>query len=464
VKAGEFIMQQRRLHHQHAQKQQQQQQQPPSAPVIPHVLSRRRYNLPLVYKFAKERGMVLKKGQGSNFTHTVVDGGFVGFGPMHVPDTDGDMWLQLFYAEYALSWSRNERLYMVEWPRPGQPHRLYFDFDMYYPAATQPFDVKLLKPLFAEIQSVMHRLFPSLDVERDMTLIVGSGGWSACRHHIGQDPRERDCRKLGLHLIWRDIYVESAWMRAIRQAVVDRLEQWHMEPMLMPANDWASVVDENIARRPSSRMFGSAKLDFCHCKKQGVQCSHERDRKDAANARVDMGRVYNLEAVVNTRGEHQVDLFNEYQAGKHKLLMAVSLCARPPAHAPCQISINTILGHSDHGGGPVEPLDLTDDKHKAIALYLDHVYGVQPTKIVFNRRKKTFLCDTKCRRCFNNFDKDHGSSTCYFVVSHDCCCSSSPLGGASPLSSAPFPGSSCTSSGRASSAFAQQFDECGGRT
>ena len=315
----------------------------------------RRNHLPHVYQVLKKRGFVKKKGDTREYTHTVVDGGFVGFGPIEIPDDDPPLYLQLFYTEYAKSWERNERIYMVEWPRLNQPHRLYFDLDMYFAADSARPDITELSELFATIQNtLLSRIFPSLSSDR-CTLIVGTGGYSNSRKRLGRDQQVRDLVKLGLHLIWRDVFVETTWLPAIRNAILTALETRFHDGVIPLASgssvglltSWDSVVDENIARRASSRMFGSAKLDWCHCRQDNIECTHDKDR--SGKGRVDVGRVYELAAVVDQDGEMMDSLFRKLNSNKVQLLFAVSLCIRPTFPLPDDIGIDVTDCGREHG-------------------------------------------------------------------------------------------------------------------
>lgn len=389
-------------------------------------LSSRRNQLPSVYKFAKERNFIKKSGQSTEYTHTVLDGSFVCFGPIEIPDDSDNLWLRLFYAEYANSWERNDRLYMVEWPRPGQPHRLYFDFDMYFAASTPHCEPSAMRAMFANMQQCLQRdVFPSLR-SNQFTLLVGSGGWSTTHKRLGKDQQEREYVKLGLHLIWRDIFIDTKWLPAIRHAVLRSLQSRFPNGTIANAvqlqNSWDTVVDEHIAKRASSRMFGSAKLDYCHCRKEKKECTHEKDRSGKGKGRVDVGRVYNLAAVVDNNGDMLDDLLEQLNNHKFQLLWAASLCIRPPPNAvPDQIAVDTAAQQQQQpkkarvGAGTDMP---DDDKNiMLIRHYLLNCYGAELAGIRYNKRHKTYTCQTTSRRCFNNFDEEHNSACGYFLVS-----------------------------------------------
>ena len=390
--------------------------------------SERRVHLPHVYSVLKQHGFVKKSGQSTAYTHTVLDGGFVRFGPIEIPD-DNPLYLHLFYTEYAKSWTKGERLYFVEWPRPQQPHRLYFDFDMYFNENVQQQPVTELRRMYSVIQEAIHtKVFPTLP-QNQQTLLVGSGGWSTSHKRFSGDQQERPYTKLGLHLIWRDIFIQTDWLPAIRRVILSALDTEFPNGLIDLANprlqqlqlrnQWETVVDEHIAKRASSRMFGSAKLDWCHCKKLKIQCTHEKERNGTGKGRVDVGRVYALGAVVDYNGEMNDDLFDSFNNNKISLLLAASLCIPPTHQPPTHISV-------DVSSQPVRPTSSktaatempSDDQHcVAIKHYLKICYNTELTKIQFNKRQRTYTCHTNCRQCFNNFDQEHNSATSYITVS-----------------------------------------------
>lgn len=385
----------------------------------------RKNHLPGVYRWVKERGLVRKSGQSNEYTHTVLDGGFVMFGPIDVLADAENIWLRLFYSEYARSWEAGERLYMVEWPRPQQPHRLYFDFDMYFANNTPNFPATELQHMFACIQTALQNaVFRELPGDR-FTLLVGSGGWSAAKKRLGRDRQERAYQKLGFHLIWTDIWINTAWLPAIREQLVLALETQFSNgciPLVTDApaqlhNPWSSVVDEHIAKRASSRMFGSAKLDWCSCRKEKQECLHDKERQGKGKGRIDVGRVYTLAAVVNNNGEQLGALFDHLNNNKVQLLFAASLCLTPPADGvpdDITVDVNAQPSRSKEVMTDMPP----DDKNCAmIKHYLRNCYGAELTKIQYSKRSKVYTCQSTSRRCFNNFDQNHGSAANYFLVS-----------------------------------------------
>lgn len=400
-------------------------------------LAKRRQELPHIYRIVKDRKFLKKKGETSEFTHTVLDGGIVRFGPIVIPPDDS--WMRIFYQEYVKSWNKQERLYFVEWPRPDLPHRLLFDFDMYFNAETTPTHPPTeLQSMFSVIQeTLLRRVFPGLSPDR-CTLLVGSGGWSQTRKRLGQDQQERAVLKLGLHLIWRDIFVHTSWLPAIRDAVLGALQlnfnngaiPTMTDAPIVLENAWDSVVDEHIARRPSARMFGSAKLDWCHCKQERVACKHYKEPK-GGKGRVDVGRVYQLAAVLDSNGIEIPGLLNDYQTNKEELLFAASLCTTPPPDSvPMQFSVENLAAGANNADGQAAALapvvvddkklvvDLapSDDKCAAIKHYIRICYGVDLAKVQFHQKLKTYTCQSWAKRCFNNFDEEHSGSSSFFVV------------------------------------------------
>lgn len=409
-------------------------------------LASRRHNLPFVYQMCKDRNFVTRKHKSNNqFTHTVLDGAFVRFGPVNIPLNDPVNWLDAFYREYVRSLQHGQRLYFVEWPLPGHRHRMYFDFDMYFAPDTPPVPIAALHDLFRAIQhAIAEAIIPFDDDQKmnehdqtnmlnKMTLIVGSGGWS---------PRQ----KLGLHLIWRDIWVDTACLPEIRRQLVDALQNQFgdgvipingdcgstalLPPTIQLHSSWDKVVDEHIAKRASSRMFGSAKLDWCDCKKRHIPCTHEREN-DKTRGRIDVGRIYEVATVVTHTGEPDPTLLEQYRQNMLMLLHHVSLCTPAPPDAltieqpalakSAHSTKSAKTAKSTKSAKSAKSAKIDDDTMMLIKRYIKSCYNEEPVKIesVGQRGGKpaAYRCTTTCRRCFNNFDQEHTSACCYFVVS-----------------------------------------------
>ena len=405
-------------------------------------LGARRNHLPAVYQICRDSGWVKKKATDGSVvpTHTVLDAGFVGFGPIVVPNTN-PLQLELFYSEYAKSWDLGERLYFVEKPQPNQPHRLYFDFDMYFPVDAQPCPVSCLRRMFVTIQRTIYTtVFPRIS-HSNLTMLVGSGGWGTYKKKFNGEQIPRPYTKLGLHLTWRDLFVESSWLMAIRAAIVTALESEYGNrniPLVREGefdddeeqaeedagflalqNTWDDVVDRNVAMTPSSRMFGSRKLEKCVCKKQKIDCTHDKDYR--GNGQFDAGRMYKLATVVNEHGVIRQSLLDSLNANKKHLLFAASLIVTPSSAPPTHhgIDLTAQQGSKTGASSSSKSKDLPADDAKCVAItqYIKISYDIDITKFQFCRRTRSYTLQTSCRRCFNNYDQEHTTATSYLTVS-----------------------------------------------
>lgn len=401
----------------------------------------RAHHLPRVYRWLKSQNRVKKAGTRP-FSHTVLDGPLIRFGPIIVDDDEHDhdhLLLRRFYQVYVESYANGEALYFAEWPIPDVPMRLYFDLDILLSETTPQLACWLYKPMFACIQRVLRTVvFADLD-DAAFDLIIGSGGYSKTSKRIAQ--KEQVCVKLGLHLTWPHIFVQKHNLPAIRTAVLrDLAKSFPRNKLPLPPdydfkqdndslgegcihilNPWSSVIDENIAKAPSSRMFFSRKIQPCKCKKERVECVHVKDSRGKGYE--DIGRVYKLATVMNVHCQlADSTMTNEFPntiEGCVRLLMSVSLRISG-AESPINIAATVSESIANHlNDRNMETLTTDDPRDIALRTFLYLVFPncADVVAIRYRERPPLYVCSSNNKSCFNNYNCDHSAATTFIMVS-----------------------------------------------
>lgn len=385
-------------------------------------LAERKDRLPHVYRWLKEYNCV-RPYKSHPFSHTAYDGGFVKFGPIMV----GQELLTAFYNHYAKSHHLGESLYLSEFPVEDKPMRLLFDFDLYLPPRAPHYPINAFQPIFHTIQQALKQFVFTSAPQQDFTLVIGSGGYSQTTKR--GDAGDRPVTKLGLHLIWPNIFVNKGNLVPIRSIVVrelakafpDRIIPLRIHPPTSTqiVNTWDSVVDEHIAKSPAARMLFSRKLTPCSCRKEKKECTHEKSGPNSKHGVIDVGRVYRLGDVVDFSGLTNHQMLNELEDDHVRLLMTMSLRV---------VGDETAIETTNFTGdeplpvqrGKFESLPADNPKEQEIRNYLKMVCpdGTgDVTDVAYNAKMKAYSCRTNSRRCANNRNQDHGSATSYFTVS-----------------------------------------------
>lgn len=128
--------------------------------------------------------------------------------------------------------------------------------------------------------------------------------------------------KTGIHLIWPNLYIDTAKGLLIRKAVIQYLEYKHgkrPEP-----NTWEDVVDKCVFTTNGLRMVGSSKMSTCSsCKdkeKKRIHCD-----KCNGNGRMNEGRAYLPIAVIDGLGTLLEKDINDFQKNTFKMIKNTSI-------------------------------------------------------------------------------------------------------------------------------------------
>jgi hypothetical protein len=374
----------------------------------------RSHFLPSLYKWLRDERYVLKKGS-KPYTHLAHDGGLVGFGPIRVPPKD---W-RMFYEKYASDWVDGQRrLYLTEVPN-GPVYPLFFDFDMLFDASDDAhLSHRTISIVYERVQTLLRAYYP-VDA---LDLYIGSTDVS---------PKHKDDRvysKLGLHLIWPSIMVRTIDALRIRQYLVTELKRYGQQIPFTDDNDqpmevtlqntWDDVIDIQVTTTPKCRMFGSAKLDHCSCKRDKVDCHH-------VLGCIDTGRIYDLVAVYDGTAVHDDATYAKFarpdKVAKCDLLRTISLLHDDePQPTPTLQSLDDIVIENPRDRLVAECIQ--DDKiHRIIHDYIETVHGMATAASIakppeFYKKPLHYVVQLKSRWCPNK-GGEHNSNTTYIVVS-----------------------------------------------
>jgi len=323
-------------------------------------------------------------------SHTLRDAKLVGFGSVILPDDK----LEEFYDRYELE---KDSVYLIEFPKTT--FKLYFDFDMLF-ELNNASTLQDLDPMFVEIQKCINAAFTETNQK---TMYIGSAGVS---------DKQKDgvtYSKLGLHIFWPDLYVDKETLCAVRNYLVEQLS-----PIQNLKNPWSDVIDIQVCKSPSCRMFGSAKLENCPCK---GKCYHK-------GKMVDVGRIYKLKMTYTPNFKIQ------YQdLPLSKVLKLASLREELPA-SKCELEEYKEKSKKRTKDAPNEDEELA--VKNIIKFLCSKTDGENISSIT--KGKKSFTVEINVRFCYNKYFVDgdgiHGSNKSYIEINKDgflyrycrCCC------------------------------------------
>ncbi len=169
------------------------------------------------------------------FTHLLLDGG-----KLSVPDQQHS----LFLSDYANAVARGEPLYVVETRTPV--FRLFVDFDFKPPP---PPDI-----ITAAVQSTCSIAHYFFDATSQAVVL---------RKDVESDA------KIGVHITWNDIRVDSTLAMAFRAHIVTALEA------AAPEHDWKDIVDASVYSGSGLRLPWSSKVGVPGVYLPKHTCAHE---------------------------------------------------------------------------------------------------------------------------------------------------------------------------------------------
>lgn len=421
-------------------------------------LSSRRKALPTSYTVAKARGAVQRKGT-PNYSHTMQDGGLIGYGPLKIEDDDD---LEAFYGDIARDYKRCVRgdgppLFLIEFPRAGCLYPLFFDldFDVSFHASggnaagkvsSPPPTATALWPLVRRFCAAVDAAYPGLSPKQRQCLVVFAGFTEKAGEHGASR------YKSGVHLTFPGIAVDRDATLLVRRAVVVALEEAFPgaagvrsvpfgasgQREMRLHNSIDDVVDIAVAKAPTQRMLFSNKLGFCaECKAQkgADACCREHYK-----GRVDMGRMEQLLWVVEG-GQRSPALTQRYTQSPMALLKAASLRLGFGPHGtrgqtgvePHNVDTAFHLARfavaegrdGAHGDAAAfaHGADLVSGSSARIVLNLLALYfEEEPADTVkFNKKSRAYTVRLRDSHCDNKIGRghSHGSNGTYFVVSRD---------------------------------------------
>lgn len=249
------------------------------------------FNRPGIYTWLRGQGFVKAKGT-KPYTHLCMAGAVSGIGPIQLPPKSDE-----FFKQYADSWQKEQPIYLCQQGNDVCPLMLDADLEV-VGDDVQSITNKDLERLFNFVQHVVCRSF-SEEPKKNFMCYAGSTEATPKAKAGNGDGEEAPVWKIGVHMHWPGIYADAITrvalqiMLATSARTMDALGDLGKGRV---CNDWEDVFDRDVATRGNLRMFGSRKMGFCSCKKEGYT-KKKCNELGHFNGLLDLGRVYELERV-----------------------------------------------------------------------------------------------------------------------------------------------------------------------
>jgi hypothetical protein len=240
-----------------------------------------------------------------NITHVTLNG--LSFS---ITDKDGKTdraLLSEFYRLYAAALLKYD-MFFVERPDKDCAMRFAADLDFKHVLLLRG---RQVEAVIRVVQTrVMSRWFPRRASEDLVAIVCGA----PYKHY---EENGASMVKVGVHILWKNVFLSIPQMRMLRYAMVCTLESTfgRRNP---PANEWVDVVDESIYEHSGLRMLGSYKL---------VKCPRCNDSKSAftcefckGNGKVNDNRRYMPMFCLNGDGSRNLTMEQHYLREKNGLL------------------------------------------------------------------------------------------------------------------------------------------------
>lgn len=239
-----------------------------------------------------------------NITHVTLNGL-----KFSITDKDGKTDRELlteFYRLYTAALLKYD-MFFVERPDKDCAMRFAADLDFKHVLLLRGRQVEAVVRV---VQTrVMSRWFPGRRSEDLVAIVCGAP-------YKFYDESGAKMVKVGVHVLWRNVFLSIPQMKMLRYAMVCTLEATfgRRNP---PANEWVDVVDESIYEHSGLRMLGSYKL---------VDCPRCNDSKSAftcefckGNGKVNDNRRYMPMFCLNGDGSRNLGLEHHYLREKDGL-------------------------------------------------------------------------------------------------------------------------------------------------
>lgn len=427
---------------------------------------------PLKIWFCRNKAFIKKSDKKTEETHLLLDGGRIHVNPESEP---------AFFSAYAEAVKKADKLYVVE--RRTTP---YFNYFIEFDYRTKGFvDGTLLARILGsylqrEIVSKLFR-FPDGHNGEEHTFVTVS--YCPC----AIDPKG-DGYKTGIHYNWHfPVTIETA--KLVRMFLVRALSVMSKDQLGVesPCESWSKVVDPAVYNHCGLRMLYSRKSAPCDgCgghpfKKKRLQGGIIADEVEVCSrcngsGKTDLGRVYQLLAVLRRDGEEMDDMTERLkkdvltavkyttirrvdndkekkevvldkeafgnESNYKALADAVALEDKPGKGR--KVKVDQVLldetkeaaEHTaaflgcDHEKLPMEEISMGDERSACIAEFIKRMFPHSPIvvnvkKLNPSRREKEsddvpvfYIANTRSKFCINKND-EHTGSYVYYVVTMD---------------------------------------------
>lgn len=185
----------------------------------------------------RDRGWIMPPGDSRAPTHFLMDGGKI-----CVPDTDASSFLNIFYKHLL----KGEKIALVE---RRTPHfKLFFDVDCTFSKNTAKSERDyILEHISERIRQCAEDFFVFENECTDPILCTTTA-----------KRVDDDSEKMGAHLVFPSIFVNSVISLKFRDFVLERLEN-DDEMKSKPMNDWTDVIDAAVYNANGLRIIYATK-------------------------------------------------------------------------------------------------------------------------------------------------------------------------------------------------------------
>ena len=386
------------------------------------------------------RPFFIKKGTTVQPTHLLMD-----CGRLYIPDTQ----MSYFYKHLASDIKRGVKNYIIE--RRTPIFKFHIDIDVFDKEETS---YEIIKDWILDVQKIMKEFYPKLSSAQRCVIV--------CTTDIKRNAIKlgKVFVKVGVHLIWPNIYTNQEYALTLRKAFIQKLEEKHGKRPKW--NIWEDVFDDTVYTQNGLRMVGCSKMQRCKpCRGRANAEGICPDDKCNGSGLIDQGRIYQVTDVIDGSGITVDKVLKTLEGDPLKLVLTTSIRTTetnankqtyPEWFDPNFFEHNdnlfknnkkktfyrntTSLTPEDSAGAKrlhldnKQKLELDDERFENIQWWfkqkdlpldseLPEVYrNIQIIDVYVckgNDESIYYIVRTNCAFCLN-YGKEHASNTIYFII------------------------------------------------